>query len=190
LIHDPDLLERLGGLPREKFEGECFRATPKSLNPLAPSTRGGRWAPPGEVAVLYMSLARDGALAEIAFHWGQLSPLPSKPAALHHLRVTTRNTLRLVRADLDTLGVSAAAYATINYKQTQAIGAAVAFLGCDGLIVPSVRWDCAHLIVFTDNHDVVQDELTVISTEEVDWISWARDHSLISSSDTNDEQPL
>lgn len=181
MIHDPGLLERLGGLPREKFEGDCFRATPLSLDPLAPSTRGGRWAPPDETAVLYTSLMREGALAEIAFHWGQLSPLPSKPATLHHLHVTTRKTLRLIRTDLEALGVAAADYAGINYSQTQAIGAAVAFLECDGLIVPSVRWECDHLVIFHDHHDVQQDELKVINTEEVDWLAWGREHGLLSS---------
>ena len=180
MIHHPELLERLGALPREKFEGDCFRATPLSLDPLAPSTRGGRWAPPDETPVLYTSLLREGALAEIAFHWAQLSPLPSKPAALHHLRVTTRKTLRLVRANLETLGVRATAYASVNYSQTQAIGAAVAFLECDGLIVPSVRWECDHLVIFSDHHDVVQDELKVIGTEQVDWLSWGREHGLAS----------
>lgn len=179
MIHDPELLERLGGLLREKFEGDCFRATPLSLDPLAPSTRGGRWAPPDETPVLYTSLAREGAIAEIAFHWGQLSPLPSKPAALHHLRVTTRKTLRLIRTDLEALGVKAATYSSANYSQTQAIGAAIAFLECDGLIVPSVRWECDHLVIFSDHHDVVEDELKVVSTEEVDWLTWGREHGLV-----------
>lgn len=135
--------------------------------------------PPDEAAVLYTSLMREGALAEIAFHWGQLSPLPSKPAALHHLRVTTRKTLRLIRTNLEALGVEAADYAGINYGQTQAIGAAVAFLECDGLIVPSARWECDHLVIFHDHHDVEQDELKVIGTEEVDWLAWGREHGFV-----------
>jgi RES domain-containing protein len=181
LIHNPKLLERLGGLPRETFGGDCFRATPLSLNPLAPSTRGGRWAPPDETAVLYTSLTREGALAEIAFHWGQLSPLPSKPAALHRLRVTTRKTLRLIQADLEALGVAPDDYAGTNYSQTQAIGAAVAFLECDRLIVPSVRWECDHLVIFSDHHNVVEDELKVVGTEEIDWLAWGREHGLVPS---------
>jgi RES domain-containing protein len=182
LIHDPALLERLGALPTEAFNGETFRATPSSLDPLAPSTRGGRWAPPGEIAVLYTSLSRDGALAEIAFHWGQLSPLPSKPALLHRLQVTTQKTLRLLRTTLRILGVTDADYPTINYDRTQAVGAAIAFLGCDGLIAPSARWECDHLMIFTDHHDIVANELKVANSEAVDWLAWAREHGRIAAS--------
>jgi hypothetical protein len=115
-------------------------------------------------------LSREGALAEIAFYWSRLTPLPAKPASLHRLRVTTRKTLRLLRADLERLGVSAADYATIGHSRTQAIGAAVAFLGCGGLIAPSARWECDHLTIFTDNRDS-HDPLEVIATEEIDWLS-------------------
>jgi hypothetical protein len=181
VIHDPKLLERLSGFSTEIFSGDCFRATPRSLDPLAPSTRGGRWAPPAEVAVLYTSLVREGALAEIAFHWGQLSPLPRNRVALHRLRATTAKTLRLLRADLALLDVSDAEYARVNYAQTQRIGAAVAFLGRDGLIAPSARWTCDHLILFTDNLAPATDSLQRISTEEVDWLAWARERDLIQS---------
>lgn len=181
MFHDPELLEFLSRFATERFSGECYRATPTSLDPLAPSTRGGRWAPQGEAAVLYTSLSRDGALAEIAFYWSQLTPLPTKPASLHRLRVTTRKTLRLIRTDLEKLGISAADYATISHARTQAIGAAIAFLGCDGLIAPSARWQCEHLMIFTDNYDP-HDPLEVIATEEIDWLHWARENNFLSSS--------
>lgn len=66
---------------------------------------GGRWMRRDGVGVLYTSLAREGALAEISFHWGQLSPRPSKPVMLHKLNVTAHRTLKLVRADLSALSV-------------------------------------------------------------------------------------
>ena len=74
MFHDPELLEILSGFAPEKFSGECFRATPASLDPLAPSTRGGRWIPQDDAAVLYTSLSPEGALAEIAFYWSRLIP--------------------------------------------------------------------------------------------------------------------
>ena len=152
MVHDVTLLDGLGSLPKEAFSGEAFRATPQSLDPLVPSTAGGRWAPKGDLAVLYTSLVREGALAEIAFHWGQMTPLPSKPATLYRLGVATQRSLRLIRADLADLGVSSDLYHTVAYHRTQEIGAAVAFLGCDGLMVPSARWNCENLVIFADNH--------------------------------------
>ncbi len=63
MIHDPDLLDRLDRLPEELFEGDVFRATRQSLDPLACSYSGGRWMRRDGVGVLYTSLAREGALA-------------------------------------------------------------------------------------------------------------------------------
>lgn len=45
----------------------------------------------------------------------------------------------------------------INLGQTQQIGTAVQFLGFDGLIVPSARWECKNLVLFTNNHDDMVD---------------------------------
>ena len=69
MIHDRDLLDRLDTLPKEAFDGEVFRGTRQGLNPLAGSFSGGRWMRPDGAAVLYTSLEREGALAEISFHW-------------------------------------------------------------------------------------------------------------------------
>jgi len=62
MIHDPALLERLSAFGTERFDGDVFRATRRSLDPLAGSTSGGRWAPRGEVSVLYTSLLRERSL--------------------------------------------------------------------------------------------------------------------------------
>ncbi len=145
-----------------------------SLDPLAFSNRAGRWMPEnGSSAVLYTSVERDGALAEISFHWAQLTPLPTKPLALHKLGVRTHNTLRLLRADLSQLGVDVDRFGEMHYLRTQEIGAAVAFLGHDGLIAPSARWKCDNLVLFNDNHSMAA-ELEVVSTEAVEWLAWAR----------------
>lgn len=179
MAHDPLLLERLSGFPTAAFEGEVYRATRRSLDPLAPSTRGGRWARPNGPSVLYTSLERDGALAEIAFHWSQLTPIPTKPARVHRMRVRAGKTLRLVEADLAALGVDFGAYGAVNYSRTQEIGSAVAWLGRDGLRVPSARWDCENMVLFTSNQgsDVALDLLV---SEEIDWRAWAQAHGFLS----------
>lgn len=178
MIHDVTLLDQLSNFKVEAFAGDAYRATRKSLDPLAPSTSGGRWMPKGERSVLYTSLSRDGALAELAFHWGMLSPLPSKPAVLSRINVDLKDTLCLLRVDLTSLGVDEQHFSSINYKTMQNVGAAVAFLGCHGLIVPSARWLSDNLIVFTENLDDAE-ALSVAEADEVDVLKWGRDKELI-----------
>lgn len=129
---------------------------------------------PNETPTLYTSTESDGALAEIAFRWSQLSPIPSKPAALHRIRLTTRKSLRLVRADLINLGVDWPNYTTVNYQRTRAIGAAAAHLECDGLIAPSARWSCDNVMVFFTNLIGTDESAILLDTNEVDWLAWAK----------------
>ena len=178
MIHDPDLLDRLNALPKENFDGKVFRATRQSLDPLASSYSGGRWMRRDGAGVLYTSLAREGALAEISFHWGQLDPRPTKPVMLHTMRVAAHRTLKLVRADLAALGVPENAYAGVNMPRTQEIGAAVEFLGCDGLIAPCARWACDNLILFPDRMGM-DATLEVVTSEAVDWITRATAHGVL-----------
>lgn len=178
MIHDPDLMERLDALPKESFDGEAFRATRQSLDPLASSYSGGRWMRQDGAGVLYTSLVREGALAEISFHWGQLTPRPTKPVILHTLRVAAHRTLKLVRADLTKLGVPEDTYGGVNIPRTQEIGAAIEFLGCDGLIAPCARWGCDNLILFPDRMSA-DASLEVVQSEAVDWASWAIAQGLI-----------
>jgi hypothetical protein len=42
VIHDPDLLDRLDALPKESFDGQVYRATRLSLDPLAGSYKDPR----------------------------------------------------------------------------------------------------------------------------------------------------
>ena len=136
MIHDPDLLDLLDALPKTAFEGQVFRATRQTLDPLASSYSNGRWMMRDGAAVVYTSLAREGALAEISFHWGQLAPRPTKPVALHELSVIAHRTLKLVRVDLVALGLPASDYGGINPPRTQEIGAAANFWDATVLLLP------------------------------------------------------
>ncbi|MCU7936689.1 MAG: RES family NAD+ phosphorylase [Candidatus Thiodiazotropha sp. (ex Dulcina madagascariensis)] len=118
MSYDPQLTDLLSEFPTQTFRGNVFRATARSVDPLAPSYNGGRWAGVNSCPVLYTSLERDGALAEVAFHWSQFSPPPSKPVTLHRLGVETKRTLRLIYADLEQLGVKKSHYHTKNYERT------------------------------------------------------------------------
>ena len=101
---------------------------------------------------------------------------PSKIRSfVHKLAIDARATLRL--ADLSTLarlGVDAARYRERDYAKTQAIAEAAYFLGFDGLIAPSARWDCLNLALFTDR--LAPGEIAVVETERqpIDWSAWRR----------------
>jgi hypothetical protein len=178
VVHDPALLDILDALPKQSFDGAVYRATRLSLDPLAASYNGGRWMVRDAAAILYTSLEREGALAEIAFHWSQLTPRPTKPVLVHRLLVSAHRTLRLIRADITALGVPESHYAGVNLPRTQAIGTAVEFLGCDGLIAPSARWPCEHLMLFPDRMGA-DAQLELVHSETVDWLAWGVDNGLI-----------
>jgi hypothetical protein len=171
-FRDPRLIDQLDALPKEAFSGHVYRATRQSLDPLVASYAGGRWMPRDSVAILYTSFERDGALAEMSFHLSQQNPVPTRPLVVHKIRVASERTLRLVRADLSSLGVSDAEYLSMNHPRTQEIGAAVEFIGCDGLIAPSARWHCDNLMLFTDR--MAAGALELDHSENVNWLDWWR----------------
>ena len=178
MIYDQELVDRLSSLPTERFDGEVFRATGTSTDPLAFTGNGGRWAPVArdgaDVRVLYTSFDRDGALAEVVSYLVQLTPLPiSRPLKVSRLRVSASKTLRLARVSLEGLGVDMTRYGERDYEKTQAIGAALAFLGDDGLVAPSARRSCDNLMIYQANH-LLTEQLEVVDDEVIDWKAWAQ----------------
>lgn len=183
MIRDPALLDFLEAQQAASFEGSVYRATRKGLDPTTYSTAGGRWMVPGAASVLYTSQEQNGALAEISFHLAALSPLPTKPIALHKLAVHLRRLVRIEKSNFSALGVEAARFGELGYTRTQQIGDAVAFLGYDGMIVPSARWQCSNLVLFQTNQNIV-DSPVVQESREMDWIPWARENRFISEPGT------
>ncbi|WP_269584425.1 RES family NAD+ phosphorylase [Roseibium sp. Sym1] len=175
MIYDPELIEHIQSLPCERFDGQVFRTTGLKSDPTAFSTNGGRWAPPdgnnGGCSILYTSLERNGALAEVASYLSLLTPVPQKSLALHTLEVAPQKTLRLAIGDFSKLGIDASSYNKRNYEKTQLVGAVINFLELDGLIAPSARWNCANLMIFGDNYPL-DAKLRIVSTEEISFEAW------------------
>jgi len=189
MIHNQGLVDLLSTLATERFEGEVYRATRRSADPLAFSENGGRWAPLArdgvDVPVLYTSMTRDGALAEVVSYLTLLTPLPlSRPLKVARLGVSTAKTLRLARVGLERLGVDMARYGERDYARTQDIGAALAFLGLDGLIAPSARWPCDNLMIYQTNYQFLTERLEMIEEEQVDWGAWARANGMLAPGST------
>lgn len=179
MIHDPTLVATLETFERVTYNATVFRATRTGLDPLAPSTAGGRWSLKDDVATLYTSCDKQGALAEIAYHLGRWSPLPTRPMVMHALKVGTEATLRLLRGDFAKVGIVSADFLMPNYAVTQQIGAAVAFLGCDGLLAPSARWTVDNLMLFETDGRSIQDMAELVSSEPADWLAFGRKHGLV-----------
>lgn len=168
-VHDRALLDALEAIAATPFAGEAWRIVRKGREPLRGSTAGGRWSPEGEIEVLYTSLERDGALAEIGF---RLSLEPVWPSRIEHeihaIEARADRTLRFADvASLKPLGVEIDRYESFDYAATQAIAAAAHFLEFDGLVVPSARAPCANLVAFMDRVS-----LSLTHSEAVDWQAW------------------
>jgi hypothetical protein len=173
MLHDQTLLDWLADAKPSAFEGIVYRATRRGLDPLMPSTSGGRWMPADTEPVLYTSLERDGALAEIVYHWNRLTPPPSKPVLVHTLNVSVRRTLVLSPTSFTELGITWPDTDSRQVSRTQAVGAAAAYLGFDSIRVPSARRENDNLIVVFTNHETGDGDLTLRGTETVDWRMWS-----------------
>jgi hypothetical protein len=173
MLHDQALLDWLADAEQDSFNGVVFRATRRGLDPLLPSTSGGRWMPADTEPVLYTSLERDGALAEIAYHWSRLTPPPTKPVLVHTLEVSVRKMLVLSPSSLAQLGVPWPDTDSLYLLRTQAIGAAAAYLGFDSIRAPSARRENDNLVIVFTNHDAGDTGIIVRSADTVDWRPWA-----------------
>ena len=95
---------------------------------------------------------------------------------LFELKVKARQTLMLADMDqLRRLGVEDSRYRDLLYNRTREIAAAAAFLGFDGLIAPSARWDCQNIVLFLDAIDL--EAIQIISDQPVDWKVWRQANS-------------
>lgn len=173
-VHDRGILDALEAIDPQPFRGEVWRVIRKGREALRGSTAHGRWSPSDEFEVLHTSLERDGALAEIGY---RLSLEPVWPSRIEHeihlIEVETERTLRFARIEsLITLGVESARYHTFEYQATQAIAAAAYFMEFDSLIVPSARFDCANLVIFTERVTGLMSK----GSQPIDWEGWRRQH--------------
>lgn len=170
--HDDRLLDAISKIAPVHYGRAVWRVVRQGRSPTDGSRGAGRWNPV-DLSVLYCSEERDGSLAEIHFHLSRGQPV--FPSRIRHvvwrLGAELARSLTLLDVDeLTRLGVEMGRYQGILYAKTQEIGAAAAFLGFDGLVSPSARYDCANLVIFLDN--AAPEALTEIDSEPVDWPLW------------------
>ena len=170
---DLSLLDALDTHKGVSFEGDVWRIVGDKRDPLQGYPAAARWDP-GTFEVLYTSLEREGALAEIHFHLTRQPVFPSKiKSVIHQITVRTKRTLKLADlAAIEALGVAPETFTSLDYADTQEIGDAAQFLGFDGILAPSARWPCQNLILFSAKFEL--DDLAVVGREAMDWEAWHR----------------
>jgi RES domain-containing protein len=171
-VHDRAVLDALDAMDPVRFSSDVWRITGAGRDATRGSAASGRWSPGGTVEVLYTSLEREGALAEIGY---RLSLEPVWPGRLQHeihkLAARSERSLRFADiASLAPLGVDVSRYESFDYSATQALAAAAHFLEFDGLLVPSARHNSTNFVLFTDRG--LGSSLAVKSTETIDWEAW------------------
>ena len=143
VLRDSRLIDSLEVLPHAPFKATVWRVVREARDPCQCSASGGRWDD-GSFDVLYTSLDRDGAIAEMYFQLLRGQPVfPSKVRyTLNELRVELSETLHLqTLPDLAALGLDTSRYGQLSsveriqeYTRTQEIAEVAHFLDCDGLV--------------------------------------------------------
>jgi RES domain-containing protein len=173
-VHDRAILDALDGMDTVAVDSSAWRVTRTGRNPTRGSAAYGRWSPGGTVEVLYTSLKREGALAEIGFRLSLEPVWPSRiEHEIHEIGVKTTRTLQLADVrGLGAYGVDVSRYESFDYDATQALAAAAHFLEFDGLLVPSARHPSTNLVIFMDRDAATS--LHVRHTDPVDWSAWRK----------------
>ena len=181
---DLALLDLVDAQPRTRFAGEAWRVTREGRAPLDAGKARGRWSD-GTFDVLYTSGERNGALAEIH---ALLTAQPVFPSQLrwrvHRLRVGLSAALEIADVNaLTAFGIPAADWRERRYERSQAIAETARFLGFDGLIVPSARWPCMNVVLFTDQSPPPAVALAASEDSAVDWSAWRRERDTTREND-------
>ena len=159
-IRDQRLLDALERSDRAPYAGKVWRSVREGRDPLTCWRCGGRWDD-ATLDVLYTSESRAAAIVERRFHLYQGQPLPPSKVRyeLFELSISLRAVVRFPDLNaLSSIGFDAGSFGQLSYLErereyprSQEIAEACAFLGADGLLVPSAREKSSrNLIVFCE----------------------------------------
>lgn len=168
-IRDQGLLDALETVRQQPFQGTVWRSVRAGRDPLACWRSGGRWDD-GSFDVLYTSETREAAIEERRFHLYQGQPIPPSKVRyeLFELRVSLEAVMMFDGLDpLAALGLEISRYGQLSYLErdqeyprTQEVAEACAFLGADGILVPSARHlTSRNLIVFCEQSTMISKEI-------------------------------
>jgi RES domain-containing protein len=148
-MYDPGVLDTIDGLPVLTWSGVVFRHMLGDFPPQRANTSGARWNPP-DVAAIYTSLSRETAIAEGSYRLSLESvPIRKLERKIYRVTVSLAKVVDLRAADtLAILGVEESALASLDWRVTQRVGGAAAYLSLGGILVPSARHAGANLVIF------------------------------------------
>lgn len=151
MIYSRRLLDRLQAVEPAGWEGVAFRHMFAGYPADRENTRGARWNPPGTGAI-YLSTTRDGAVAEAEY---QLSLQPLRPQVsrtLYDVSITLDSVIDLTSGRLlHDLGIGPAELDDPAMEACMEAGGAAAWLGHDGILVPSARSSAVNLVMYPAN---------------------------------------
>lgn len=171
---DIAVLDALDDRPREPFSQTVWRVVREGRDPIQGSPSIGRWSN-GTFDVLYTSLTRDGAIAEMHSLLSMQPVFPSKiKFSVYQVKINADETLKIADfATLEAFGVDVSRYSERDYQKTQEIADAAYFLGFDGILAPSARSDCLNAVLFMER--ISPDQIEVIEEgDEINWSDWRR----------------
>lgn len=153
MVFPPDLLDFLERQAPAPWVGLVYRHVFGDNSPVAENTSGARWNPTGTAAI-YAALERDSAVAE-GDHAVAVQPLRPRIARwIYRLEVELRSVIDLSDGKLlSAAGVTGVELGSDDLSACQLVGGATAWLGRDGLIVPSARHSGKNLVIFPANVD-------------------------------------
>lgn len=166
-MFDEQLLESVARLPAGSLETVVWRHTFGDNDPQRANIGGARWNPRG-VDAIYASLERQTSIAEGEYRV-QLEPLrPRIRRSVHKMEVRLARVLDLTgKPSLDAVGLTRQDLASTDMERTQAVGWAAERLGCDGLLVPSVRGEGGTNLVIFPNRMEPSGLLDTVLTETI-----------------------
>jgi RES domain-containing protein len=166
VIYAPEVLDALQAAVLSRWNGTAFRHMFGEHPPVRANVSGGRWNPPS-IAAIYTSRERETALAEAGYYIS-LQPLrPKAKRTLYTINISLRTVVDLTApAALRFLGITADVLRNDDQTSCRVIGAAVNWLGHDGLLVPSARRDSGtNLVIF--RHDLASNDFEVVDKEVI-----------------------
>jgi RES domain-containing protein len=139
MIYRPEMLDILQSAAASAWNGTVYRHMFGAHSPARTNTEGARWNALG-LAAIYASCERETALAERTIT-SAFQPLPpSVKRTLFTIRGCLKNVIDLTAAELlPRLGITDDVLSSIDHLPCRTIGAAVNWLGHEGLLVPSAR---------------------------------------------------